>query len=130
MIMKFTSCHDTQKNTLGDGYWFLFFGDKLLTLPREGGSADVPLHNGPDQAREALRSLAGRIIYLGELDGTGCWAGSFASETDLPDGYALEGLRPLFGKLTPALMQAARFAIHLQHWDKNTRFCGVCGAPT
>jgi NAD+ diphosphatase len=35
-----------------------------------------------------------------------------------------------YGRLSPEDLQAARFASHLLFWDRNTRFCGVCGAPT
>jgi len=35
-----------------------------------------------------------------------------------------------YGRLSAEELQAARFASHLLFWDRNTRFCGVCGAPT
>jgi NAD+ diphosphatase len=129
--MNFTPRHDAAKASLGEGYWFLFFKDRLVTVSPENGTAGVPLRRGaPDPGQEALQVLPDSTTYLGSLDGTDCWAGSLCKETGLPEGYKLEALRPLYGKLPPDLMKAARFAVHLVHWDRITRFCGVCGAPT
>ncbi|MDR1933868.1 MAG: NAD(+) diphosphatase [Spirochaetales bacterium] len=129
--MSFLPRHDVSKNSLGEGYWFLFYKDKLVTTAADCGP-EVPRQDGqkPNPAQEALKALTNRILYIGTLNGTGCYAGSLCAETGLPDGYTLAALRPLYGSLSGELMQTARFAVHLLHWDRNTRFCGVCGKPT
>jgi NAD+ diphosphatase len=135
--VDFISRHDASKNFLAEGYWFLFYRDLLVTAPPkndagESESAEVPRRKGTvrNAALEDLQSRVGRSLYIGRLNGTDCYAGNLSSETDLPPGYTLTGLRPLYGKLRQDSMRAARFALHLLHWDKTTRFCGVCGAAT
>jgi NAD+ diphosphatase len=132
--MNFIARHDTSKNSLAEGYWFLFYRDRLLTGPGGNGpeSAAVPRREGtaPDPALEDIKSRVGRALYIGTLDGTACYAGDLPGEENLPPGYGLTSLRPLYGKLAQNSMGAARFAHHLLHWDRSTRFCGVCGAAT
>ncbi|GAB4371971.1 MAG: hypothetical protein Kow009_08080 [Spirochaetales bacterium] len=77
----------------------------------------------------------GRIYYFGTLDGIPCRAaylshGKSSSPSALPPGWEAMNLRMAYGRLSPEALQAARFASHLLFWDRNTRFCGVCGAPT
>ena len=131
--MIFSPRHDVSKNTLGEGYWFLFFKDKLVTIRAENETVSVPQLTTPSRGEalpeeNALRALVEKTIYLGSMDGTDCWTGNIPAEAGLPGCYKLEGLRPLYGKLAPDMMKAARFALHLVHWDRNTRFCGACGA--
>lgn len=93
-----------------------------------------------------------RIYYFGTLKGRPCWASYLSSipkdvskdpenvakngRSDLdtgntvPPGWEAVNLRMAYGRLSPEELQAARFASHLLFWDRNTRFCGVCGAPT
>ena len=47
-----------------------------------------------------------------------------------PRGWDAVNLRMAYGRLPPDELQAARFASHLLFWDRNTRFCGVCGSST
>jgi NAD+ diphosphatase len=129
--MDFVPQHDISKNFLHEGYWFLFYKDRIVTIPGGNGSAGIPRHEGglvPEL--EALKTLADRAVYMGSLNGIPCYAGNISRQTGIPQPYTLEALRPLYGRLPADLTQAARFAVHLMHWDRNTRFCGVCGAAT
>ncbi|MDR1626864.1 MAG: NAD(+) diphosphatase [Spirochaetia bacterium] len=129
--MDFTPRHDVSKNFLHEGYWFLFYKDRLVTLPAGGAAVGIPRSEGrPDPGLEALKTLADRALYIGDLDGTPCYAGNLPGESGVPQPYKLEALRPLHGRLPQDPMRAARFAAHLMHWDRNTRFCGACGCPT
>jgi NAD+ diphosphatase len=129
--MNFTPKYDSAKNSLEEGYWFLFYKDKIVSSPSEDGGIKIPRSARiPSPAEEALKALVSRAVYFGELDGTPCYAGNLSAEAGLPEGYTVEALRPLYGKLPQEFMRTARFAVHLIHWDRNTRFCGVCGAPT
>ncbi len=213
--MSFTAIHDPTKNSLAEGYWFLFFRDRLVvsrngdggfTVPRPSGNAASPESTAPSgnaaspesAARSgnatppenrippgneapaesaarpgnatpqenrvppgnatppenrvppesaapqvdpgspenpgaaelaALRGKISRVLYFGRLDGVDCYAGDLASDDGLPDGFTADSLRPLYGKIPPSQMIPARFAGHLLHWDRSTRFCGSCGAP-
>jgi NAD+ diphosphatase len=129
--MDFTPRHDVSKNSLQEGYWFLFYKDRIVSLPGGDGTVAIPRHGGrPDSGLEALKTLAGRTVYIGDLDGIPCYAGDLPKETGIPQPYKIEALRPLYGRLPQDLTRTARFAVHLMHWDRNTRFCGACGAPT
>jgi NAD+ diphosphatase len=129
--MNFTPVYDVSKNTLDEGYWFLFYKDRLVTIPSENDAVSVPRQEGrPAPELEALNPLVNRAVYFGSMDGIPCYAGNLPAETGVPEPFKLEALRPLYGKLPQDLTRAARFAVHLMHWDRNTRFCGVCGAPT
>lgn len=48
--------------------------------------------------------------------------------TDL-EGYEMCGLRKSFYRLPKALYLKAGKCQELLYWDRNTQFCGVCGAP-
>jgi len=71
-----------------------------------------------------------RVVYFGTLKGTPCWACYLSEPGALPPEWEAVNLRMAYGRLSPEELQAARFASHLLFWDRNTRFCGVCGAPT
>lgn len=133
--MNFIPQHDISKNSLQEGLWFLFSRDRLVVRECEDGGAEIPRRYSAaedpaaDTALDALASLAGRVMYFGTLDGLPCYAGDFASDGDLPQGWAALGLRPLYGRIPQDLMRTSRFAAHLLHWDRSSRFCGACGAP-
>jgi NAD+ diphosphatase len=68
--------------------------------------------------------------YLGELDGSGCYAVEASSELALPDGWSLCGLRSLYGMVDDTLFALAGRALQIVDWDRNHRYCGRCGEPT
>ena len=51
------------------------------------------------------------------------------SETDLPEGFALYGLRQLRDLSGGKELFAAFTAFHLWKWYSDNRFCGKCGRP-
>jgi NAD+ diphosphatase len=128
--MDFTPRHDVSKNFLHEGYWFLFYKDRIVTLPADDGAVGIPRSGDqPDSGLEALKAMVDRAVYFGDMDGIPCYAGNLPRENGVPPPYKVEVLRPLYGKLSRDFTSAARFAVHLMHWDRNTRFCGACGSP-
>ena len=75
---------------------------------------------------------------LGVLDGAGCWAVDLddLEEGGDPGGSAvdvLDALLPLmglYGRVDDVRWTLAGRAVQLVEWDRTTRFCGRCAAPT
>ncbi len=105
--------------------WFVVSGFKVLILTGDGG-ASVPFAKNLDAWGLAPLS----IQPLGTLRGHACLVAEVDEETEAPEGCAFEGLRPLFGVLDKDLFKRAMAAVHLTEWDRTSRFCGRCGAPT
>ena len=68
--------------------------------------------------------------YLGALRGFSCYGVEAAEKTPAPQGMAFVGLRSLYGLLDEDTFKVALAAMHLIEWDRTSRFCGRCGAPT
>ena len=125
--------------TLGEGHWFVFCGDKLLVElgPPERPSDDPRFRARPAFARLPLfknhnpwGSDTTRTLYLGRLEGVDCWTAELPANAPPPAGLAWEGLRPLFSVLDDDHFALAGRALQLLQWDRDHQFCGRCGTPT
>ena len=71
-----------------------------------------------------------RSQYLGLFGGKHCYAVEVPESQPLPTGWAVLGLRDLFGLVdTPTAVLSGR-AFQILEWDRNHRFCSRCGTPT
>lgn len=68
-------------------------------------------------------------IYLGELDGTACFARLVEPDAGPSEAEPM-ALRQLFGALPDEQFGVATRALGLTAWDRDHRFCGRCGSPT
>jgi NAD+ diphosphatase len=100
-----------------------FYQDRLVVRNQDGAAA-IP-HSGELAARDlapdfrlGLGSIR-RHVYCG-------WA--LQRPPELPDGFALEGLRALFGRLDESEFQVAGYALQLLNWAADNRHCGRCGS--
>ncbi len=101
--------------------YFAFEGDAMLA--REQDSPPSAL------SHDDVRWLEhGESIYLGELDGRPCFAVE-AKRAGVP-GFAGLSLRSLLGQVEPQVFYLAGRAYQLLEWERNHRFCGVCGTET
>lgn len=66
-------------------------------------------------------------LFLGTMDGAGCWAVDGAGGDD---GDRFVGLRPLYGQVDDLVWTMAGRAVQLVEWARTHRFCGRCGAAT
>lgn len=107
-----------------DAWWFVFRGNELLV------SSAPPLVPPRSPDLETLGLGLGRTLYLGMLAGAGCFCGEAETRTELPEGWAWQSLRALFGILDEALFALAGRALQLLAWDRTHQFCGACGTPT
>lgn len=62
-------------------------------------------------------------------DGTEVRTVSIDAPITNQERYEMCGLRPSFYKLSKELYLKAGKCQEILYWDKNTQFCGVCGAP-
>jgi len=105
--------------------WFIFHKDRLLTrLDSKGPQI-------PD--RTILAALPGSPAYphyLGCLDEDDCYCLSLDEAIDLPEGFDFCQLRALGEQIDTDIFLLAGRASQILHWDRMSRFCGRCGAPT
>ncbi len=106
-------------------FWFVFSRHRLL-VATDTDAAAIPFGERLDQW-----DLVGvRQHYLGTLRGFPCHGVEVSDKTSAPQGMAFVGLRSLYGLLEEDSFEVALTAMHLVEWDRTSRFCGRCGAPT
>jgi NAD+ diphosphatase len=81
---------------------------------------------------DAAAFLEGSVarIYLGRLDGRPCFAIPLGAAPDASPGFAVLGLRELFGQLEEPLHGVAGRAFQIVEWYLSHAFCGRCGSQT
>jgi len=107
-----------------EGWWFLFYGDRILVRSR-GGSAQIPWLAGPEE----LRILPAHSLFLGTSDGKPCFTARLEEPTELPD-TSFHSLRSLLGAVEEEMFALAGRAFQILEWERMHRFCGKCGKPT
>jgi len=70
------------------------------------------------------------VQYLGHRGDIPCYAVSVSASAECPDTREYAGVRTLFGKIPDEELAIASLAARLIRFDRNTRFCGRCGAET
>jgi NAD+ diphosphatase len=100
-----------------EGLLFLLGRNQALGVISDGDQIALP------------RGTADDGIYLGQLDGTPCFA-RFVGDDGLPSGSSVVPLRQLFGQISDEAFGIAGQALALTAWDRDHRFCGRCGAET
>lgn len=120
----------TPPDNLGQpALWFLFRGYKML-VQTAGGDTRVPFVASAEEF--GLRPGGGQ--YLGYWNDGGpvthCFCGEIEADAELPAGYALESLRPLYSSLDEKTFWLAGRAIQIVDWDRTNRYCGRCGSAT
>lgn len=106
-------------------YWFVFHESELLLQKRADGTFTVPY--GAESPVCLSANCAIRTV--GFPEGEVCRA----VDVDVPVGedehYVMMGLRASYDVLPLELYCKAGKSAEILYWDRNTRFCGVCGAP-
>ncbi|MBQ4392175.1 MAG: NAD(+) diphosphatase [Prevotella sp.] len=101
-------------------YYFVFCKDALLLWPQEDGSYTIPLQEEPPTAVKPWTT----ILNVTPLDGIEVKTYSVDAP---PAGQETCPLRQSYYKLPLPLYLKAGKCAELLYWDRNTRFCGVCG---
>ncbi len=106
-------------------YWFIFCKGDLMLERKADGTYTIPL---AEEAPVEIKAWS-HVLNITPVDDIPVKTFSIdAPVTDHPL-YEMCGLRQSYYKLSPVLYLKAGKCQELLYWDKNTRFCGVCGAP-
>ena len=104
-------------------YWFVFCGSDVM-LEKKGDEYSIPL---ADEVPTPLRAWTHVMDISPMEDGTEVKA--YAIDQPITDNphYEMCPLRASFYKLSTELYLKGGKCHELLYWDKNTKFCGVCG---
>ena len=105
-------------------YYFVFCKDELLLEQLDDGSFTIPLcEEAPTELKSWTTVM--RVAPLGDTE-----VCAYAIDTPAEGGTLTPcPLRQSYYKLPEELYLKAGKCAELLYWDKNTRFCGVCGGP-
>lgn len=106
-------------------YWFIFKGKDILLEKQNDGSYTIPISVEPPIATTSDF----RILNIPPINGAEVKTFDMGEATICNVKYELCGLRQSYYKLPRDLYLKAGKCQELVYWDKNTRFCGVCGSP-
>lgn len=105
----------------------------LMVLVKEGSVAvttEPPFTlftSGVSRDQDFSRTSFQYLGHRGDIP----WYAAGVSESDgIPEGVEFAGVRSLFGKIPDDELAVASLASRLVLFDRNTRFCGRCGAKT
>ena len=106
-------------------YWFVFNKGDIMLQRNEDGTYTIPCQ---DEAPVAAIEYT-HILNISPMD-DGIPVKALSTEAT-PDNrrYEMCGLRQSFYKLSLPLYLKAGKCQELLYWDRNTRYCGVCGTP-
>jgi NAD+ diphosphatase len=107
-----------------DALWVLVKDTGVYVTP---GTLSTIFVSGPPENHGFTGSS---IQYLGHYGEIPCYAAGVAEPAGTPEGREFAGVRTLFGKIPDDELAIASLAVRLVTFDRNTRFCGRCGAET
>lgn len=106
-------------------YFFVFCKGDILLEKQHDGTYTIPFGKEPPTEIKPWTN----ILKVAQLDGTEAMTYSIDTPVTGNDKYEMCSLRPSYYKLPHDLYLKAGKCEELLYWDKNTKFCGVCGAP-
>lgn len=108
-------------------YYFVFCKDDLLLEKQADGSFTIPCQEEPPTEIKPWTTIL-NITPLGDTEVKSYSIDApIAGTADSP--YEMCPLRQSYYRLTEELYLKAGKCAELLYWDRNTRFCGVCGGP-
>lgn len=105
-------------------YYFVFCKDEVMLEKQVDGSYTIPLREEPPTEVRPWQTVM-NITPLGDVEVK-------AYSLDAPpamEGFEMCPLRQSYYKLPHDLYLKAGKCSELLYWDRNTKFCGVCGGP-
>lgn len=108
-------------------YYFVFCKDDLLLEKQADGTFTIPCQEEPPTEVKPWTTIL-NITPLGDTEVKSYSIDApIAGTADSP--YEMCPLRQSYYRLTEELYLKAGKCAELLYWDRNTRFCGVCGGP-
>lgn len=105
--------------------WFAFRRSEILVV---NGAECPSMPCCVDLGEHGLAPA--RRHYLGLYGRRHCYAVEIPEEQALPDGWAVLGLRDLFGLVETTLAALSGRAYQLLEWERNHQYCSRCGTRT
>ena len=104
-------------------YWFIFYNDQLL-IEKKNGKYQIPYT--PESPLKIETDISVLNVAVPEHR-----AKTFRIQKPISvsDQYEWIGLRSSYDYLPQESYNIAGKAFEILHWDKNSRFCPVCGNP-
>ena len=107
-------------------YWFVFCKTDVMLEKNGDGTYTIPLS---EECPITLKEWQTPHRITPMDDGTEVRTVSIDAPITNQERYEMCGLRPSFYKLSKELYLKAGKCQEILYWDKNTQFCGICGAP-
>lgn len=102
--------------------WLAFRNGEVVVV---GGGEQPALPCCVDLAEHGLAPR--RHHYLGLYGGRHCYAAEVIESAALPEGWAVLGLRDLFGRVEATLAALSGRAWQILEWERNFQYCSRCG---
>lgn len=105
-------------------YWFVFCNGDIMLLKKPDGSYTIPmLAEAPTATMPSTE-----ILDVSPMD-DGTQVKTYSIEIPLPPNsqYEMCGLRKSFYKLSKSLYLKAGKCEEILYWNRNNKYCGVCG---
>lgn len=108
-------------------YWFIFFKEQILLEICEDNTRTIP--HSEQSPVEISHNIAVHNIAPFDDDDSEIKTFCVGEPIDLGEKYEFCGLREAYYKLNIAFYNKAGKCKEILYWDKNTQYCGTCGAP-
>lgn len=107
-------------------YWFVFHKDNILLTKNGDGLFSVPCQESVPVSISSDTHIMDVAEHIDDVE-----VKTMSIKVPVADDSVFEmcNLRKSYYKLSPQLYKMAGKCHELLYWDRNTRFCGVCGAP-
>ncbi|WP_371373164.1 NAD(+) diphosphatase [Sporomusa aerivorans] len=109
-----------------DCAWMFIFNDNKMLVRADSAQDGIPSLGDVLKLEPALINKQ----YMGKVAGSPCYCMEAGEGFQPPAGMEFRELRALLGKLDEDIFLLAGRAFQLVNWNRLTRFCGKCAAPT
>ena len=116
--------HPSSQGPAEDGYWAIMKGNGVVLVRDESGLA-LPQGGLPAWLRPKERPL-----FIGLWRGKPLRAFGVASDLPLQAPFETEAFNAIEQRLDMATLTVSGLAKQILHWERESRHCSRCGAPT